>query len=227
VDRVTVDLTLLALGCGFAYYAARHSVAGCYVVLMLAMLTRETGFLLWGAYGLWLLFNRRWGMTVVFGTAALPALCWHLIVRANTSPAVTHLDSRAYGRSFWDPLIRAEPYRLPPLIAATATALDYLLLAGIALAIVLTAANLFRRYNDPLRLAAMGFAVLPFFLGGAIGWYDPFAYPRILSPLLLLLGLTALSGGSRAAVLPLLLVLPRIAMELAPRLPLVRYFLPR
>lgn len=42
-------------------------------MIVLATLTRDTGFLLWGAYGLHLMINRRWTLAGIFGTAALPA----------------------------------------------------------------------------------------------------------------------------------------------------------
>lgn len=227
LERTTVDLLLLALCCGFAYYAARGAAGGCYAVLVLAMLTRETGFLLWGAYGLWLLFNRNWTRAIVFGTAALPAFAWFLVVVATTKAPVTHIALPESGSALWDRLFLPVQYRLPPLIAATATALDYVSLAGVGVAIILTVMLLIRRWNDPIRLAGFTFAALPFVLGGVVGWYEPFGYPRTLSPMFLFLGLAALENRSRVNLLPFVLVLPRIVLELAPRLPIAQHFLSR
>jgi protein-S-isoprenylcysteine O-methyltransferase Ste14 len=225
LERVTVDLMLVALCCGFAYYAARGATVACYVVIVLATLTRDTGFLLWGAYGLWLLLNRRWGAAGLFGTAALPASLWYLVVRANTAPASTHIALPESGSALWDRMFLPVYYPLPPWIGVTATVLDYVSLAGIILAIVLATVNLVRRVNDPCNMAGMAFAALPFVLGGVLGWYDAVAYPRTLSPLLLFLGLATLRTRSFVGLLPLLLMLPRLAMVLAPKLPFMRSFL--
>ncbi len=225
LERVTIDLMLLALCCGFAYYAARGATAACYVVIVLATLTRDTGFLLWGAYGLWLLLNKRWGAACVFSTAALPASLWYLVVRANTVPAITHIALPESGSALWDRLFLPVQYPLPPLIGMTATVLDYVSLAGIVLAIALAAVNLVRRVNEPCNIAGAAFAALPFVLGGVLGWYDAVAYPRTLSPILFFVGLAALRTKSYAGLLPLLLMLPRLAMVLAPKVPFLRAFL--
>lgn len=222
LDRLTVDLMFLAFCCGFACYVTRASQGGIYAVIVLAALTRDTGFLLWGAYGLHLLINRRWTMAGIFGTAALPAAAWHLIVRANTQADFPSLGLSTSGHAIWNHLLNPVHYQLPSQIANLAVALDYVSLAGVGLAIVLAIALVFREYDSPLALAGAAFVALPFTIGGHLAWHDPFAYPRTLSPLLLFLGLAAMKSRSRLGYAPALLVLPRILMELAGRLPFLR-----
>ncbi|HEY3444098.1 MAG TPA: methyltransferase [Paludibaculum sp.] len=222
LDRSTVDVMFLAFCCGFSYYAARASSAGIYAVIVLATLNRDTGFLLWGAYGLHLLINRRWTRAGIFGTAALPAVAWHLIVRANTQADFPSLGLATSAHAIWDHLLKPAHYEFPSQIANLAVALDYVSLAGVALAIVLVLVRVFREYDNPSVLAAAAFVALPFTVGGHLAWHDPFAYPRTLSPMLLFLGLAAMKSRSWLGYVPLLLVLPRILMELAGRLPFLR-----
>jgi len=217
LDRSTVDLLFLAFCCGFAYYAARASLAAIYVVLVLAMLTRDTGFLLWGAYGLYLLIHGRWARAGILATAALPALAWFSIVRAKTQPIVSTLGLAPSIHAIWDQMLNPVQYQFPARIASLAVALDYLSLAGVALAVVLAVVLVIREHNDALALAGAAFVVLPFTIGSHLAWYDPFAYPRTLSPLLLFLGLAAMRKRSWTGSVPILLAMPRILMELATR----------
>lgn len=226
VERVTVDLPLLALCCGFAVYALENRLRMLFAVVLLATLARETGGLLVGSAGLWLLFQRRWLAALAFGGAAVPFFAWRQYVQ-DSVPAFhsDHVSVSTSGFAFFERFLEPIPYGFPAPISAAATGLDYVSLAGVGLAIGLTAVALLRAPRDAVVLGALPFAALPLILGGIVGWYEPFGYPRTLSPLFLFLGLDSLRTGKRLGLLPLALVLPRVLMQLAPQAPFIRALL--
>ena len=83
LDRMVVDLPVASLALGFAVYLDSDSDAQwkLYLVLAAAALCRETGFLLFAAYAIRLLFLRRYRHIVIFTTALLPAVLWTFWVR--------------------------------------------------------------------------------------------------------------------------------------------------
>ena len=227
IDRVTVDLALLALGCGFALYAATGEIWKLCLLLGLAPLARDTGFLLLGGYFLAMLLRRQWKRAGLILAAAAPALGWWLYVQLRTPAYPLDTLRGAAGTDLLVRLLRPAPYHLPPLVAWTAVALDYLSLAGTLAAVVLGAWLFTRRTSGATELAGLAFAALPVALGGIVGWYEPFGYPRVLSPLFLFLGLLALARRSWLPALPLAMVLPRIAMQMAPQtLEIMKWLVP-
>ena len=64
-----------------------------------------------------------------------------------------------------------------------------------------------------LELTAILFALFASMLGRLDIWTSAYAAGRTMSPLLLLLGLLALSGRNWVFAAPLLLMLPRIALQ--------------
>lgn len=225
LDRITVDMPLAALCCGLVLYASEGNTRKCYVVVMLAALARETGVLLLGSYGLWLLCRRQWKNAALAATAGLPAAAWTFYVYRNTAPFVSHIAPVSEGNAFLVRLMVSLRYDLPPLAETVLRVLDHIALLGTALAVLLAAVAVFRRAREIETLAAMSFAALPIVLGGVIGYYEPFGYPRTLSPLLLLAGLGAIRERAWLPALPLAMVLPRVLIQLAPLVPWIRKLL--
>ena len=224
LDRLTVDLALAAFCCGFAAYAKEGKTPKLFAVLALATLARETGFLVLGAYGLYLLARREWRRAILFGLAGLPALAWFGYVQSRTPSFESHMAAPPSGSALLDRLFEPVSYAFPPLIAKTAQPLDYISLAAVFLAMALAARAVIRK-PAPENAAAAVFAALPLVLGGIIGWYEPFGYPRTLSPLFLFVAMGAVASRSWLAAAPLALVLPRILMQLAPQFLGLRRFL--
>lgn len=222
IDRLCVDAWLLALCCGFLVFAREDRGWQRLAVLTLAPLARETGFLVIGACGLWLLLRKRIVLAMVTGVAFLPAALWTLHARAGTRAAQTHIALPESGSALLDRFFEFPVYNLPPAIRTAAIVLDYVSLCGVVLALILAFVYVIRSPRDPARMLALPFAALPLVLGGVIGWYEPFGFPRTLSPLYLALGVTALTTRSWIGLLPLGLALPRIVFQLAPHVPFVR-----
>ena len=88
-----VDLALTSLALGFAVYLDAESPWKLYLILAAAALCRETGFLLWAAYAIHLLWLRRYRWIVIFATALLPAVLWNAWVRSIPGGAVFFVPS--------------------------------------------------------------------------------------------------------------------------------------
>src|SRR5206468_1861378 len=84
LDRLTVDLSFTALCIGFALYVRLKQDAKAYTVLVLACLSRDTGFVLACAACLALCLERRFAKAAILATAAIPATAWYLFVNLRT-----------------------------------------------------------------------------------------------------------------------------------------------
>ena len=217
IDRLTVDVALVALCVAFKIYAARESLAGLYLVLAAAALIRETGLLLIAAYAVWLLWNRKFDRAAIFLTSSFPALLWFLVVEVNTEPEPFAIASRIPFQGIVERLLNPYHYHFGGLITAIATLLDYVALGGVLLAVVLAGRLAWRREWGPIQAAIYAFALLAIFLISPGAWTEIYAFGRTLSPLLVLLALFGLSKRNWICCLPLLLVVPRTVIQLAPQ----------
>jgi hypothetical protein len=236
IDRMTVDIALVALCAAFALYADRSALeqvggtnaAGARwkltLVLACALLTRETGWLLFAAYELFLLARRRFADVLLTSIAAIPAIVWNLYVaaRAGAAPTPPHVLGWIPLAGFIHRFTHPASYNLSPGLNALAISLDYAALAGIALAVVLAirlAIRMVRREQWTAPASAIcAFALAAIFLRGQAEWADAYAFGRIFAPLLLLIAMHNLSGRARSLALlglvPTILVDSRIALNL-------------
>ncbi len=91
LDRLTVDIAVAALTVGLALYWRAGPPWKLYLVLLLAPLAKETGFLLLAGYCLYLLLQKNWARVLVMGTAGIPAALWWLYVELHTKDYPTLL----------------------------------------------------------------------------------------------------------------------------------------
>jgi UDP-N-acetylmuramyl pentapeptide phosphotransferase/UDP-N-acetylglucosamine-1-phosphate transferase len=98
----------------------------------------------------------------------------------------------------------------------TLTLLDFAALGGLALAAVWVLRLLLRKDFSPSTVAMCGFALLMALLGREDAWSEVYAFGRTLTPLVLLLALTAFRERRLAPALPFVLVTPRIAIQFGP-----------
>ena len=217
IDRMTVDVALGALCAGYALFAARGSPRALYAVLVASPLVRETGFLLVAAYALYLAWKRNFRAALLFSTAAIPALAWYLFVQLHTTPYSVELFSLLPGSGWIERVLHPVHYPLAPMVAAVANVLDYAALAGIALAILLAMRMAFRRLSGPLEFGVYVFALAVMFVSARQAWIDAYAFGRGFTPLLLFLALAGTAKPSWMGAAPLLLVAPRILLQLAPQ----------
>jgi hypothetical protein len=217
MDRMTVDAALAALcvACGLLF--AKQSRWRLYCLLVLAPLIRETGLLLIVGYAVSQMFARKSRMAVVFSTAAIPALVWYVFVGLHTDYTNTPGFSWIPLRGFGERLVHPYQYPFGALIAGASTILDYVALAGIALAIALACRMAWRRMSGPAETCIYAFTLLALFLDSPGAWTEAYAFGRTLSPLLLLLALHGLANRSWMSGLPLAMVTPRVLIQMAPQ----------
>ncbi len=213
LDRMTVDLALASLALGFAVYLDPESPWKLYVILVAATLCRDNGFLLWAAYAIRLLWLRRFRNVAVFATALMPAVLWTVWVR-STMPGGNAFGLRGL-LPLWSMLqavLHPRHYPFAAPVVAVIVALWWVQFVSIVLSIVLAFGNLRRLGGDAISNACFLWACFAIMLPPGV-YDDPFAGARILAPLFLF---QFLQPG-RWCRLPLLLVTPRVWLELAPQ----------
>ena len=97
------------------------------------------------------------------------------------------------------------------------TALDYLLMAGVLLAVALTIRFVAKRTPGPLGIASLMFGLMAAWMVFFVALLDPYGYPRILTPMLVLVALQGLARNSLIGLLPAAMVTARVAAQLGPQ----------
>jgi len=86
------------------------------------------------------------------------------------------------------------------------------------MAVVLTVRYVLERRRSPQEFVALLDAFMTVWMAFVFSQRDPYAFPRVTSPLLLLTALHGLASGARARLLPLALVVPRVIAQLSQQL---------
>ena len=214
MDRLVVDGGLAALTAGFLCYSRSPSWK-LFIVLMCAALTRETGLLLVVACCAPLVWRREFRMVSIFLLSALPAVSWYCYVQAKTA-------GKPYDVSLipFSAILRGNPGRYPvgtPFVDAVHVA-DYLALAGVLLAFGFAFFWFARGPGDPLRIAAMLFATMGLVLQRTDYWQNVYDFGRVYTPVLLCLSAIAAEYRNPWLLTPLAMMLPRLAIQLAPQM---------
>ena len=226
VDRMTVDIALAALCAGFALYAGRprfetsETQWTLTIVLACALLTRETAWLLFAAYEVFLVARRRYSDARFTLMAAIPAIAWHFYIATRAGEAAVPPPVLGWIplAGVLDRLSHPVSYQLPPGLTALAISFDFIALAGIAVAAAIAITIVRRGEWTGLSAAVCAFSLAVVFLRGRIEWEDAYAFGRIFAPLLLLIAMHELRGRTRSlaslGLVPTLLVDSRIALNL-------------
>jgi hypothetical protein len=209
LDRMTIDLPLAALCIGLVLYAERRAV---YAILCAAPLIRETGMLLVIAWCVLAVIRKNGRAALLGGVSALPALGWWAYVHTHTP-----IDGTPWLANYpFSGLIERTMQGLdagPTLWLRAASIFEELALLGMWLALVLAFHLVWKRRWGLIELTAVTFAVFAATLGKLDLWSSAYATGRTQSPLLIMLGLVALRDRRWLPALPLLLVVPRIALQ--------------
>ncbi|MCB9385266.1 MAG: hypothetical protein H6509_11670 [Bryobacterales bacterium] len=217
LERMTVDLGLLALAAGFAYLARGPRGPALWAVMALAPLARETGAVLPLACAAEALARRDWRDLGKAVAAGLPGLAWYGWVHTHVgSDPVRFVDQWPLQAL----LVRTFDWSAVPLEAsrqAVAGGLDQLALLGVWAALALSAAAVWTE-RGVIRWAVGLFCVFPVLLSYPGVWAEAYAFARILSPLALWLALMGFERRRYVGLLPLALMAPRILAQLAPHL---------
>jgi hypothetical protein len=211
LDRMLVDLALTSLALGFAVYVQPEHPVRLYLVLAAAALCREGGFFLFAAWALHLATLRRFRDIALYTTAVLPGAAWILWVRTQI-PGAAALGAGVFFpfRGLIDALTHPRSFPFSAAVVAVIHVTYALQFAGILLSLALPFRDWRRFAADPIRTACLLWACYGIVIPA--GTYDdPIAAARVLAPLLLF----QFVQGRR---LPLILVTPRVWLELAPQM---------
>jgi len=214
LNRMTVDIALAALVVGFVWHSRKGISAPSLLILALAALARETGVLLAAGYCLYWLAERRLRAAALSASALLPVAPWYFFVERNTSPAANLGASEAAKLRLPLEWFELREYELGTLVKYILHGLDYAVLAGVLLALAVAVAVVIRGPRKPEAYAGLCYALAAAAFFCTFGPGDPFALPRVVSPLLVLVALR----GSGLALAPLLLVTPRVLVHYWPEL---------
>lgn len=212
MDRMTVDVVLTAIAAAFVWHA-RSPGWRLFVVLACAALARETGFLLLAAYCVYLLMERKAARAALYSLAAFPAVAWYACVWTRTPRSVFDLNLIPLA-GVWSNFRHPAEYPAVMRFAGLAVFGDRLALIGMLAALALALSWNLKRRPDATALASLSFAAVGMFLQNPDIWANIYAYGRVYSPLLLLLGIQSVERKSWLAAAPLACMLPRIGMQL-------------
>jgi hypothetical protein len=214
IDRMVTDVLLAALAAGFAVHWKRPSWR-LFAILAAAALARETGVLFIAGYCLYLAVARRWTQAVKYAMAALPAAGWYLYVQLRTAPS-EYLIRLAPLSVILSVLLHPASYpaRIPliPLVQAA----DFAAIAGMLAAFALSCIAL-RADPQPETYIAACFALAGVVFQQSQMWDHVYHYGRVFTPVLVFLAIQAMKRKSAVWLAPSLMIVPRIAMQLAPQ----------
>jgi hypothetical protein len=199
IDRLTVDIALAAFAVGFALYASESSDLFNWkiaVILVGAALTRETALPIIAGYAIYLASRKRFAHAVLGAATAVPAIAWYLwLSRLGRSSATDYVHWIPFA-GFAERILHPAHYALSPFKNSIAMTLDYLALAGIALAFVYAIRFAASRRWDSVSAAVYALAIAAALIGSRSVWEEAYAFARVLTPLLLLVAFQSLQSRS-------------------------------
>ena len=215
LDRMTVDLPLAALCVGLVLYVAHGERPEwpVYAVLAAVPLVRETGMVLVAGWCLYSALRRQWRATVLGAACGLPAVSWWAYVHSRTPADGTRWLSTYPFSGIIERTLQGVTDPTYTWWLRAAAGFEELALAGIWLALVLAAYLAWKRRFGLIEATAILFAVFTAALGKLDIWSSAYATGRTMSPLLIMLGLLGLRERRAVFALPLLMMVPRIALQ--------------
>jgi hypothetical protein len=213
LDRMTIDLPLAAFTIGLIWYGDGAPRWPVYAILCAAPLVRETGMVVLAAWCVHAALKRRWSTALLGAGCAFPALAWWAYVSRHTAPDSTSWLSSYPFSGIIDRTIQGVHAPVTTIGLHAASLFEQVALAGIWLALILAVYLAWKRRYGLLELMAVVFLAFAATLGKLDIWESAYAAGRTMSPLLIALGLIALRDRKPWFALPLLLVLPRIALQ--------------
>jgi hypothetical protein len=216
-DRMLVDGPLAALFAGFLLYCDEERWERVWLVAALAALTRETGLLFSAALIGDRLWRYDWRGAARYVTCAIPALAWYAVLAARLP---SNKSISEIGFPVWVWLQRLLVFRSysTALGQLVLRATDLLAVAGLIASVVLAAFWLRKGPSAPVTICVGLYACLALVLGAPV-MEDPFAFGRVITPLLLWIMVEAVARRKLLALAPPLLV--SLSVSLVFVLPLI------
>ena len=223
VNRLTIDIALAAFCLGYVVLLGSRRLAPMWFLLAAACLVRETGAILALAAAGAALWRKEWKKAGIFASSLLPALAWYVYTQLTLR--MTFLAGRTMEVPSWvgnKPLLgilermaSPVPYpTYPPEQVFFFQTLDRLVLIGVLMAIWFAISWWKDRKLDAVKLAALGFALVPLIVSTQGVWRDVNGYGRFLTPMWLMVGMRGAREGRWIYWLPMLLVDLRLGVPL-------------
>ena len=222
LDRLTIDLPLAAICIGLALYADTPAPNWqVYAMLCASPLIRETGMVLVLGWCVYRIVQRDARGATLSALCAAPAAAWWIYVQRHTPTDGTPWLSTYPFSGIINRTLQGtgDPTSTPWLRAANV--FEDFALAGMWLALVLAFYLAWKRRWHLIEITAILFAAFTATLGKFDLWSSAYATGRTMSPLLILLALLAFQKRRVFFALPLLLILPRIALQYEAQLKVV------
>lgn len=216
LDRLTVDLPIAAIAIALLLFDEDTDRNWpVFVILSAAPLIRETGLLLIAAWCARRLLQQEFRNAMYAALCTLPSLAWFAYARLHSPPDATSI----FGGYPFEGLITWTIHALQHPVAAygpgASAALELLALAGIWLAFALTGGLILRKDRSLATLTALIFVLFASLIGYQDIWASAYALGRTLAPLLIALAAFTLRKRGILYSMPLLLIIPRIALQFA------------
>ena len=203
IDRMLLDGPFAALAATFAYAAITKRRWLLWAILLVAPLTRETGFLFTAGVCATELWHRRYKSVLLYGITALPAVAWSAYVNLHAPKSVA---SQIVARPFYGLFLRMfewPTFRAAPWVAVTMNIAEAIAMAAFIASLLAVIWLCARRGPGPVEIAGFLFAMLAFVLAERFYLTESFGYARPISPLFVFLLFRFLEGRARFA-LPLI-----------------------
>ena len=232
LERMTVDVALLALCAGFAVYASRDGDWKLYAVLALCPFARETGVLVAAGYACHNLLQRQWLRLVICSTSVAPYGVWVGYIHLKAGEDLTPWFAGYPFAGLVERTLNPVAFEITGRWVAAAAVADYLGILGTWAAIgavvyLVPKKPLDSLTLDPMTMSCAAFVGLAAILGKADIWEQSGGFARVLSPLFLWLAMTGIARGERWMLAPLGLVVVRVGVQAWVHLPgIVRGVLP-
>jgi hypothetical protein len=214
LDRLTIDLPLAAICIGLALSAdMRKPSWQVYAMLCAAPLIRETGLLLVLGWCVTRMVQRDVRGGILGAASVIPAAAWWLYVARNTPADGTPWLSTYPFSGIVNRTLQGTGDPTSTLWLRTANVFEGVALAGMWLALILAFYLAWKKQWKFIEITAILFAAFAAAMGKFDLWSSAYATGRTLSPLLILLTLMAFDKRHYLFAVPLLLVVPRIALQ--------------
>jgi hypothetical protein len=192
---------------------------GCWAAGAGALLARELGLLLIGAFVLACLVKREWRRGAVLASSALPGALWVFYVGHRTA-----LPRGAEVVPVWadewtligpfQAILNPRNYALAGWFKPATQALDGLAIAGVVLAVCIALVRLRRRPLDVEPLLYGLYVILFVLVSGKGFWVDPYSYSRAFTPLAGLIAWRGVVEKRAWLALPLGFMVARIVWQM-------------
>lgn len=213
LDRMTIDLALAALVIGLVWHSSGTRGLPVYLILCFAPLVRETGMVLLAAWCIHAAWKRDWHHAVCGTLCAIPAAAWWSYVQRHAKADQTNWLARYPFSGIVERTLNGGYGPDTTLWLKMASSFEKLALVGLWLALALSVYVFWKRPNGLAELMVITFTAFAATLGRFDIWDSAYAAGRTMSPLLIVLALIALRERRAIFAVPMLLVLPRIALQ--------------